>query len=88
MFAIPRIYALTKEATIGGTRRTVKYSVCAKIAMMILRPPKAPMKPYRHTIHDGEGGNGFPRKPSQRLSHSGRRASPLWIWRSTGMNGS
>lgn len=80
---------LTNEATIGGTMRTVKYSVCAMMAMMTLRPQNAPMNPYKHTIQDGLGGSDFPpRKPSHRLDHAGRCVRPRWMMRSRGTSGS
>jgi hypothetical protein len=80
---------LTNEATIGGTMRLVKYSVCSMMARMTLRPPNAPMKPYTHTIQDGDGGSDFPpRKPSHRLNHGGRCVRPLWMRRSAGTSGS
>jgi hypothetical protein len=72
----------------GGTMRIVKYEVCAIMAKITLRPAKAPMKPYRHTIQDGEGGSAFPRKPSHLLSHVGSFVRPLWMMRSTGTSGS
>jgi hypothetical protein len=53
---VMRVVALTKDATMGGTKRVVKYSVCANMAIITLSPQKAPTKPYAQTIQDGEGG--------------------------------
>ena len=59
------VVRLTKDAIMGGTARLLKYSVCPKIARIVLRPQKAPMKPHTQTSHVGGVGCAFARYPSQ-----------------------
>src|SRR5689334_19039221 len=79
---------LTKDATIGGTARLLKYSVCPKMARMTLSPANAPMKPHKHITQVKDGVVDFPRYPNHLLIAGGSRAKPFWMKRSTGTRGS